>query len=157
RARDWNRAGFVGGEAEDVGLRHVVALEHAGEASLAEDEDAVGEGEELGHLAGDEEDRSAGVGGFADEAVDLGLGADVDSAGGLVEQQDAGALAHPSGDEELLLVAAGELAGEGGRRGGLDLEGLDALADVGALGAEAAEAGAGEAGHDGDDDVLTDA
>jgi hypothetical protein len=55
---------------------------------LAHDEDAVGEGEEFGHLAGDEQDGEARVGGFADEAVDLGLGADVDAAGWLVEEED---------------------------------------------------------------------
>ena len=44
--------------------------------------------------------------------VDLVLGADVDAAGGLVEDQHVGVGEHPLRQHDLLLVAAGELAGE---------------------------------------------
>ena len=43
------------------------------------------------------------------EPVDLGLGADVDAAGRLVEQQDAAVAQQPAGQHDLLLVAAGQL------------------------------------------------
>ena len=45
-----------------------------------------------------------------DQGVDLGLGADVDAAGRLVEQQDARTGGDPAADDRLLLVAARELA-----------------------------------------------
>ena len=45
-------------------------------------------------------------------AVDLGLGADVDAARRLVEQQHPASAQQPAGEHDLLLVAAGELAHE---------------------------------------------
>ena len=63
------------------------------DAALADDEDAVGEPEHLGHLAGHEDDGDALVGEAPDEGVDLAARADVDAAGRLVEQQHAGSRA----------------------------------------------------------------
>ena len=45
---------------------------------------------------------------LGDEPVDLDLGADVDAAGGLVEDQDPRPGGQPLGQDDLLLVAAGE-------------------------------------------------
>ena len=42
-------------------------------------------------------------------AVDLGLGADVDAAGRLVEDEHPGAHRQPLAEHDLLLVAAGEV------------------------------------------------
>ena len=86
--------------------------------AVPDDEDAVGEPEDLLDLAGHDDDGDAVVGEPTDEGVDLGAGADVDAAGGLVEQQDAAAAQQPPGEHDLLLVAAGEgadLAGDAGR------------------------------------------
>ena len=47
-----------------------------------------------------------------DELLDLGLGADVDAAGGLVEDQQPRLGDQPAGQQHLLLVAAGEVADE---------------------------------------------
>ena len=46
-----------------------------------------------------------------EKPVDLALGADVDAARRLVEDQDVGVAREPLGDDDLLLVAAGEVAG----------------------------------------------
>src|SRR5258708_32286941 len=42
--------------------------------------------------------------------MDLGLGADVDAAGRLVEEKYPGARMQPAGDDHLLLIAAGKVA-----------------------------------------------
>ena len=55
-----------------------------------------------------EQDRSARVGELAHQAVELLLGADVDAAGRIVEQDDARVGHQPLGDDDLLLVAAGQ-------------------------------------------------
>ena len=67
------------------------------DAAVGDDEHAVGEAEHLLDLARDDDDRGAGVGEPTDEGVDLGAGADVDAAGGLVEQQHAWCRARASG------------------------------------------------------------
>ena len=43
-----------------------------------------------------------------DDAVDVLLGADVDAAGGVVEEEDVGIAQQPAGEQDLLLVAAAE-------------------------------------------------
>src|SRR5690348_13648897 len=53
------------------------------------------------------QDRFAAGGKLADETVDNGLGADIDPARWLIEQQDVGVLVQHAGDSDLLLVAAG--------------------------------------------------
>ena len=53
----------------------------------------------LGDLAGDDDDGGALRGQVGDQAVDLGAGADVDAAGGLVEQQDPAAVHQPAREQ----------------------------------------------------------
>ena len=48
------------------------------------------------------------VGEAADQAVDLGAGADVDAAGRLVEDEHARRAREPAADDDLLLVAAAQ-------------------------------------------------
>ena len=79
-------------------------------AACAHDDDAVGEAQQLGELGGDHQDGDAGGGQLLDQPVDLELGADVDAAGRLVQDQDARLARQPAGEHDLLLVAAGELA-----------------------------------------------
>ena len=90
--------------------------------ALADDEDPVGETEHLLDLAGDDDDGDAAVGQRPDELVDLGAGADVDAAGGLVEQQHPAVAQQPAGEHDLLLVAAGEGAHGAGHAVGADVE-----------------------------------
>ena len=76
----------------------------------AHHEDAVAHAQHLGQVAGDHDDRAAGGGDGVDELVDLDAGADVDAAGRLVQQQHAGAREHPAPEDDLLLVAARQVA-----------------------------------------------
>ena len=77
---------------------------------LAHHQDAVAHAQDLRQLARDHQDRQALLRELAHQAVDLGLGADVDAAGRLVQDQDARLGREPFAEHHLLLVAAGELA-----------------------------------------------
>ena len=65
---------------------------------------------QLRELGRDHHDAEPRGGQLADHAVDLGLGADVDAARRLVEQQHPAAAQQPAREHDLLLVAAGQLA-----------------------------------------------
>ena len=88
------------------------------QAALAHDQHPVGQAEHLGDLAGDQQHADAAGGEVVDDLVELGPGADVHAAGGLVEQQQLGAAEQPAADDDLLLVAAGQRAHRRGRRRG---------------------------------------
>ena len=101
----------------DAGRRWAALGDHA---AVAQHADRVAEPEDLLQLGGDEQHRHAVVGESDDELLDLGLGADVDAAGRLVEDQQLGLGDQPAGQQHLLLVAAAEVAHElrRGRRAG---------------------------------------
>ena len=63
------------------------------------------------------------LGELGDLALDVGLRADVDAAGRLVEDDQLGRGREPAGEQHLLLVAAGEVAGEQVRVGRAHAEG----------------------------------
>ena len=109
--------------------------------SLAEDDDPVRDGQQLGQLARGHDDRPALGGQLADQFVDLGLGADVDAAGGLVEQEDLGLDQEPAGEDALLLVAAREAGDRNVAAGRLDRQLLDRPGHGTALGARVDRAG----------------
>jgi hypothetical protein len=68
--------------------------------------DAVAHAQQLGHLRRDHQDAAALFGQAGDERVDLELGAHVDAARGLVEDQQRRVGEQPLGQHHLLLVAA---------------------------------------------------
>ena len=79
---------------------------------------------DLGQLRADHQDGDAAVGEPADDPVDFDLGADIDAARRLVEDQDACRQCAPTREQDLLLVAAGQVGTErarGGDPGGADL------------------------------------
>ena len=92
---------------EDVFLGRIRG-QFAGDPAVLHDHDAVGHADHLGELTGDHEYGDALCSQAAHDLVDGVLGADVDAAGGLVHQDDAGAGGEPAGEHDLLLVAAGE-------------------------------------------------
>ena len=92
----------------------------AGDAPLAHRVDPVADPEQFGQLGGDDDDGFAGVGERVDDLVDLVLRADVDAAGRLVEDENVRLGEQPLAEDDLLLVAAGELPG-----GNVDAVGLD--------------------------------
>ena len=114
--------------------------------ALADDEDPVGETEHLLDLAGDDHDGDAAVGQRTDQLVDLGAGADVDAAGGLVEQQHPAVAQQPPGQHDLLLVAAGQGAHRAGDAVGTYVEAGGQLGRPASLLAAVEEAAAGRSG-----------
>ena len=95
----------VGSPAPDPFLRRLVRRQLAGHATLAHHHDAVAHAQDLRQLRGNHDDRLALVGERSQKLVDLALGADVDAARGLVEEQDIAIAIEPFGDHDLLLVA----------------------------------------------------
>lgn len=147
---------MVGEHFEQMALRHLVARQFARDRAAAQDDDAVGALDEFLDVGGDEQDGEALAGKVVDEALDLGLGTDVDAAGGFVEQQDLGLKAEPAGQQDLLLVASGEFADLLLGARGLDPQPLHEDVDDAVLLGAGDDAGAGEAGHRGQHDVLAD-
>ena len=94
---------------------------------MGHDCDAVGQAQHLRQLGGDDDDRLALPGELLDEVVDLFFGPDVDAAGGLVEDQDIAVAHEPLRDDDLLLVAAGQLTEQLMDVGGLDAQLLAVL------------------------------
>lgn len=80
------------------------------DAAAAHDGDGVANAEEFGEVGADENDGFAGGGEFADEFVDLGLGGNVDAAGGFIEEQNFRLRMEQATDGNFLLVAAGKFA-----------------------------------------------
>src|SRR5699024_11856481 len=76
----------LGGERHDVFLGGVLAVDEAGDAAVAHDHDPVGHTDDLAHFGGDHDDALALLGQFGGDAVDFIIGADVDAAGGIVQE-----------------------------------------------------------------------
>ena len=96
--------GMLGG-AEDVGNGGLLD-----DAAALHDGDAVGNLRNDGEVVGDEEHSEAvGMAEGAKEIEDLGLNGDVEGGGGLVGDEEAGAIGESDGDEDALALATGEL------------------------------------------------
>ena len=67
----------------------------------------MGDGHEFQEIGGNDEDGLAAVGQGLEQAVDFEFGADIDAAGGFVEEEDVAVAQQPFGDDDFLLVAAG--------------------------------------------------
>src|SRR3954469_13876299 len=94
-------------------VEHPVLVEFVGrragdDRTVGHHQHPVGQAEHLRDLAGDHDHGHAAVGQRPDQGVDLRAGADVDSPGGLVEQQHPAVAQQPAGEHDLLLVAARE-------------------------------------------------
>ena len=98
-----------------------------GRGQLADDppgeqhDDAVGEGEQLVEVLGDQQHPAAGVAQPAQLVVDVGVGTDVEAAGRLGGDERPGLARERPGEEHLLQVAAGQPA-DGVVRLGADVE-----------------------------------
>ena len=96
--------------------------ELADDAALVDDEDAVGEREDLLELERDEEHRAAGVALLDEAAVDELDRADVETARRLRGDQHLRIAVDLAREHHLLLVAAGERAGRRRRPAAADVE-----------------------------------
>ena len=74
--------------------------------SLAHHQHAIGQQEQFGHFRADHDDAKPLLGELKDQPIDFLLGADVDAAGRLVQEQDAWFGSKPFADHDFLLIAA---------------------------------------------------
>ena len=98
------------GQPEDRFLGGFRPGQLAGDPAVLHHVDAIREAEDLRQLGADEHDPQPLVGEIINQAVDFGLGADVNAARRLVEDQDFRLRSQPARQDDLLLVAAGKLA-----------------------------------------------
>ena len=92
--------------ATSVSRGQLAAVELAEQLVLAEHEHAVHQLDVLVELGRQHHDREPLARERAEQRVEVVLGADVDAARRVVEQQDLGPEREPAGDHDLLLVAA---------------------------------------------------
>jgi len=85
-------------------------LHFAGNPAFTHDHDSVCQAQNLGQFRRNDNDRLAFVYQFADQLVDFAFGADIDATRWLIENQDVRIADQPFGDDDLLLVAAGQIA-----------------------------------------------
>ena len=93
--------------------------------AIAHDEDAVAEADRLLESVGSQNDREALTGEGANEFVDLLLRADVEAARRVIEDEDSGLGVQPFRQNDLLLVAAGEVEAERIDAGRADFQPVD--------------------------------
>ena len=98
------------------------AFEDPGQASFVHDGDAIAEVQDLLHVAADHQDGHALARQAAQQPVDFRLGADVDAARGLVDDQHLRPERQPLRQHHLLLVAAAQGRGPDLDRRSLDLQ-----------------------------------
>ena len=115
---------FFDGEdqIEDALDARLATVEEADLSAARHHEDAIGVLDDLLEVRRDQNDRHAFVAEAADGLENLLLGAEVDAAGRLVEEEDAWLPVQPLADDELLLVAAGKVEGVGVEPIGIEAE-----------------------------------
>src|SRR5579875_811832 len=146
--------GVPQGGGDDVLGRDAGSGELGGDAALAHHQHTVAEMGELLGVARIEEDGAALAREAAHELVDLVLGRDIDAAGHVVEEEDARIREQPAPHQDLLLVAAGEVADGMAQPGRAHLELLHHLAGDGALLRGADDAQGGDAAEDRERQVV---
>src|SRR5699024_10302210 len=102
-----------------VYIRHDLAAAH--------NDYAVAHAEDLRHFGGYHDNALALLDKAVHDVVNLDLCADVDTTGRLVENEDIGIRVDPLTDNNLLLVAAGQLTDDLVDRRGLDAQRCDRL------------------------------
>src|SRR4051794_6375595 len=99
------------------------------DGALAEDEDAIHELDVLVDLGGEHHDGDALAGEVEQQVIEVALGADVDPARRVVEQQHLGVGGQPASHDDLLLVAARQRRDCVLGVAELDLQPVDVLAE----------------------------
>src|SRR5471032_410550 len=96
------------GRRQDGVLAPGAAFEGLDDAAGAHDGDAVADQHQLAQVARDDQQALALARQVGQQMVDVELGADVDAAGGLVEQHHRHVAVQPARHDDFLLVAAGQ-------------------------------------------------
>src|SRR3984957_2662627 len=78
------------------------------DTALAGNEDAIGQAEDLRQVRRNHHHGDAAVGEFVDDLVEIGDRADIDAAGRFVEYHELGDLSQRPGNDDFLLIAAGQ-------------------------------------------------
>ena len=102
--------------AHDLFLRCICAGKFANEGAVVHHADPVADAEQFRHFRRDHHDGFAGLRQFVDDAINLVLRADVDTAGRFVEDEHLGVGHQPFRQNDLLLVTAGEIGQSPDRR-----------------------------------------
>src|SRR6266545_4534796 len=123
-----------GGRAHDCAGIELGPSEHAHHPALDHDRDAVGDAHHLGQLRAHQNDGHALRDQLTDERVHRCLRSHVDPLGRLVEDDDLRLSREPLADDDLLLVAAGQLADPLLEAGALDGQAIHDPAGQGGLG-----------------------
>ena len=100
----------AGHQQSECSRRGVGPGQLADDPSGEQHDDAIGEGEQLVEVLGDQQDTATGLAQPAQLVVDVGVGADVEAAGRLGGDEGAGLAGQRPGEEHLLQVAAGQPA-----------------------------------------------
>src|ERR1700730_18570538 len=93
------------GEVPALYFIRLLALKDSRDAPLVHHHDAMAHAENLRHLRGDHQDSHALGDQTRNQLVDLGLGADVDPARWLIENQNLRTAEQPAAEQHLLLIA----------------------------------------------------
>ncbi len=102
----------VAGHQQAEGSRRGVGPRQlADDPSGEQHDDAIGEGEQLVEVLGDQQHTATGLAQPAQLVVDVGVGTDVEAAGRLGGDEGPGRAGQRPGQEDLLQVAAGQPAG----------------------------------------------
>ncbi len=86
--------------------------------------------------------------------MDGGLGANVDAAGGFIDDEEAAAPGEPFGDDDFLLISAGHIFDGGVEGGGFDAEALEIVGGLRAFLGMAEEAEEAEALEEGEGEIF---
>ena len=95
-----------GGRGEQIFDRQVGGGEFGDDAAAVEHQRAVADLGDLLEIGRHDHDRGARLESHVEQPVDLGLGADIDAGGRILEDVDLRAEVQPAPDHDLLLVAA---------------------------------------------------
>ena len=96
--------------AHDGGFGERACGERLDDASAIDHHDLIAEIHQFRNFRGVEQHRAAGIGVAADQVIDFRLGADIDSARRIVQQQDPAIRQEPFGDSNFLLISAAEIS-----------------------------------------------
>src|SRR4051812_13732281 len=96
--------------AHDFFLGCLGPVELADKDAGVHDADAITDPQQFRHFRRDHDDGLSGIGQFIDDAIDLVFGANIDTAGRFVQDQDFRIGEQPFRQYDLLLIAAGQAA-----------------------------------------------
>ena len=99
---------WFGDSGEDGGFGQVRPGEFADALAIPEDQGTGADANNFIDFGTDEENGHSPLAERGDQRIDFSASADVDAAGGFIEDEKSGLDGEPAGEENFLLIAAGE-------------------------------------------------